>query len=49
LSDGEIESKVYAFSKLARPRDVTAIIDTVWQLDSEADVRAPIGFAGASA
>jgi 2-methylcitrate dehydratase PrpD len=49
LSDGEIEAKVRDLAKLARPRNVTAIIDAIWHLDSAVDVRALMGFAGAAA
>lgn len=49
LSDGEIEAKVRDLAKSAKPRDVTAIIDAIWHLDSAADVRALMGFAGAAA
>jgi 2-methylcitrate dehydratase PrpD len=46
LSDGEIEAKVHELAKLAAPRDVNAIIDAVWHLDSAPNVRALMGFAG---
>jgi 2-methylcitrate dehydratase PrpD len=49
LSDGEIEAKVHELGKLARPRDVTAIIDAIWNLDAAADIRALMGFARTAA
>ena len=49
LSDGEIEAKVRDLAKLAAPRDVCAIIDTVWHLDSASDIRKLMDFASAPA
>ena len=49
LSDGEIEAKVRELGKLSKPRDVTAIIDAAWRLDSAPNVHGLMDFAGAPA
>jgi 2-methylcitrate dehydratase PrpD len=49
LSDGEIEAKVRDLAKRAGPRDVTAIIEAVWRLDSAPNVDGLMGFASAPA
>ena len=49
LSDAEIEAKVRELGELAGQRDVTAIIDAIWHLDTVADIRALMGFASAPA
>ena len=47
LSDAEIEAKVRELGKLSKPRDVAAIVDAVWRLDSAPNVRELMDFAGA--
>ncbi len=47
LSDGEIEAKVRELGKLSKARNVTAIIDAVWRLDSAPNVRGLMDFASA--
>jgi 2-methylcitrate dehydratase PrpD len=47
LSDAEIEAKVRELGKLSKPRDVTAIVDAVWRLDSASNVRELMDFARA--
>jgi 2-methylcitrate dehydratase PrpD len=49
LSDGEIEAKVRELGKLSKPRDVGAIVDAVWRLDSAPNVRGLMDFASARA
>jgi 2-methylcitrate dehydratase PrpD len=47
LSDAEIEAKVRELGKLSKPRDVAAIVDAVWRLDSAPNVRELMDFARA--
>jgi 2-methylcitrate dehydratase PrpD len=47
LSDAEIEAKVRELGKLSKPRDVAAIVDAVWRLDSVPNVREVMDFARA--
>src|SRR5262249_11937421 len=49
LSDAEIEAKVRELAKLSKPRDVAAIVDAVWRLDSASNVHGLMDFAGAPA
>jgi 2-methylcitrate dehydratase PrpD len=49
LSDADIEAKVRELAKLARPRNVSAMIEAVWQLDSAPHVAALMDFASANA
>jgi 2-methylcitrate dehydratase PrpD len=46
LSDREIEAKVHELARRASPRDVSAIIDAIWHLDSAPNVRTLMNFAG---
>ena len=47
LSDAEIEAKVRELGKLSKPRNVAAIIDAVWRLDSAPNVHELMKFAAA--
>jgi hypothetical protein len=49
LSDADIEAKVRELAKQATPRDVSAIIGAVWQLDSAPNVNALMNSASAAA
>jgi len=47
LSDGGIEAKVRELGKLSKSRDVAALVDAVWRLDSAPNVRGLMDFASA--